>query len=295
MTQSNAGAELALIPNHPSEAAYQRLFSEISAVEDSEVVPINIDVLTAVTTVLGAWPEIRALRPAIEAEWRSYDFERFDKLEEYALALSHAHALWRGASVPKAAVSGLANELSAIRDQLLLDARALAGRQLIEGERLKDCKMVPGYRPLASDVLTIVAVLKEGWARIAGKSPLTLTELNEAASKATDLLAAVGLKDQAPTTAGEAVLLRQKAFALFANAYDDARRAVLYLRSKQEDGDDIAPSLYAGRGRRSSQDGAAAPTASSTESQPVAALDAPAPINIQNPSNLPITHPFINN
>ena len=127
MTQSNAGPEATLIPNHPSEAAYQELLPEISALDEPDLVPINVDVLTAVTTVLGALPKLRALRPQIEAEWRRFDFERFDKLEAYALALSHAHALWRGASVPKAAVTGLADELAGIRDQLSLDAKASPG------------------------------------------------------------------------------------------------------------------------------------------------------------------------
>lgn len=86
MTQSIAGPESMLIPNHPSEAAYLELLHEISALGEAELVPINIDALTAVTTVLGALPGIRALRPQIEAEWRSFNFERFDKLEAYVRA-----------------------------------------------------------------------------------------------------------------------------------------------------------------------------------------------------------------
>jgi hypothetical protein len=296
MTQSNSGRDATLIPHHPSEAAYQQLFPELVALDPAELVPITVEVLTAVTTVLGALPEIRALRPQIEAEWRSFDFERFDKLEVYALALSHAHALWRGASVRKTAVTALAEELAAIREQLLLDARALAGRSLIEGERLQNCKLVPGYRAIASDVLTIVVVLKEGWQVLQGKTPLTLEELNDAASKATDLLAAIGLKEQAPTTVGEASLLRQKAFTLFANTYDDARRAVLYLRAKEEDGDDIAPSIYGGRARRGSVEsaegvGTAASGAVDGPAGPQSDSDAPIPFS--NPLNLPITSPFV--
>lgn len=198
--------------------------------------------------------------------------------------------------MPKGAVAGLADKLSDIRDQLLLDARALAGRRFIDGDRLKNCKMQPGYRPLASDVLTIVAVLKERWSTLVGKTPMTLAELNEAASKATDLLAAVGLKEQAPTTVGEAALIRQKAFGLFASSYEDARRAVLYLRAKEEDGDEIAPSIYGGRGRRggaesseSATAGAPGTSGGSTTPQPTSG---PA-ITINNPSNLPVTAPFV--
>jgi hypothetical protein len=283
------------LPNHPSEAAYQRLLPEIEAFPEAELVPITVDVWTAVTTVLGALPEIRALRPEIEAEWRRFDFERFDKLEAYALALSYVHAGWRGALVPKTEVAGMASELAEARDQLLLDARALAGRRLIEGERLKEIRAVPGYRPLAGDVLTLVGVLKENWRKIEGKTAMTLLELNDLGAKASDLLAAVGIREQGPTSAGEMALHRQKAFGLFVRAYEDARRAVLYLRARHGDGNEIAPSIYSGRARRSS-DGSVESEALLTPEPGSAAAGSSPPggFNLQNPTGLPLTNPLVN-
>src|SRR5690606_31388117 len=115
-----------------------------------------------------------------------------------------------------------------------------AAYKLISDERLKDIKKQPGYRAIATDVATLVEVIRERWSAVKGKTPLTLAGLDAYASRALDLLASVGLKEHAPATVGEASENRNRAFTLFARAYEEARRAVLYLRPK--DGDDIAPS-----------------------------------------------------
>ncbi len=43
---------------------------------------------------------------------------------------------------------------------------------------------------------------------------------------------------------------RQRAYTLLVNAYDQARRAVTYLRREEKDVEKFTPSLWVGRGRR---------------------------------------------
>ena len=105
----------------------------------------------------------------------------------------------------------------------------LAAFKVIDGSRLKDVKKLPGYRPLAVDVAGMVELIREQWDVVQGKCPLTFADLDTFAAKALDLLVGVGIKDQGPVTTGEAALNRQRAFTLFHLAYDEARRAVLYL------------------------------------------------------------------
>lgn len=50
------------------EAAYERLLPEIDALPANALVVINIDVPSAVTSALGAWREISALRGALIAK-----------------------------------------------------------------------------------------------------------------------------------------------------------------------------------------------------------------------------------
>src|SRR5882724_438456 len=58
--------------------AYQRLIEEIRAVPNGDLIAINIDIPTAVTTALGALPEIRNLRARMAAEMPQFDIARFD-------------------------------------------------------------------------------------------------------------------------------------------------------------------------------------------------------------------------
>jgi hypothetical protein len=48
----------------------------------------------------------------------------------------------------------------------------------------------------------------------------------------------------------DAIQIRQRLFTLFVTAWDQVRRALGFLRWNEDDVDDIAPSLYAGRARR---------------------------------------------
>jgi hypothetical protein len=103
-----------------------------------------------------------------------------------------------------------------------------------------------------------------------------------------ELVPIIGLTDQAPATLGESASIRQKAFALFVRTYENARRAVLYLRSEAGDGDDIAPSLYANRARRKPNEDEPAPPPPPSDP---AAVEASEP-QFHNAAGLPIGNPF---
>jgi hypothetical protein len=238
-----------------SAAAYEELLPEILAVTEESLSPILIDIPTAVTTVLGVLPRIQALRPEIVETLRKFDFGRFDRLEQYTLAVSHAHALHRAAHGPKISLTRTGRELIAVREMLLWDARSLAAHRLVHGTRLAGCRVTPGYRGLAYDVLMLVELLKEAWSRVHDRTPVTMAQLDRAAVSAERLLTAVGLRDQAAPTVAEATMIRRKAFALFMQVYTKARAVVQYLRAELGDADEIAPSLYAGRARRKKAEG----------------------------------------
>src|SRR5258706_4408625 len=161
-------------------AAYQQLVEEIRALPPSDVIAINIDIPTAVTTALGALPEIRALRPRMAAELPQFDIARFDKLEAYTLAAGHAHALFLAASAPTESIDELSTSAAASRTLLLSDASALATRGLLDGQRLKDLKGPSSLRNLAFDLFALAALLRDNWTKIEGKTALQLVELDKA-------------------------------------------------------------------------------------------------------------------
>lgn len=227
--------------------AYQHLAQEISAVPDNDLVPINIDVPAAVTLALGVWPKLHALRAKITEEMPKLDLTRFDKMEDYTLALGHAQALYQAASTPIESIPELADKAASLRDQLLSDASALAKRGLVDGESLTGLKGPVGYRNVAFDLMTLAALLRENWDGINGKTAIEPAELDDAETIADRLLTNVGLREQEPAAVVETAKNRQRAFTLFINAYDEARRAITFLRWREDDVDQIAPSRYTTR------------------------------------------------
>jgi hypothetical protein len=284
------------IQEAPTELAFHAIWPEIKALPETAALPVNIDVVAAATTVLGLLPELKALRPQIAEELKHFNLERFDKLEQYALALSHAYGVHRGSIAVKGNAAELGAELTATRDRLFVCAQALAVHGYMDAKRFAHCKTAIGYRATAADIFTLVPLFKESWSQIVNKTPVTLAELNGASSLAVELLAEVGMQDQSPVSVGEAAQTRAKAYTLFVRAYDDARRAVQYLRADYGDADDITPSLYAGRGGRGKTEAAAAGTTSSTApNAPAAAANEPAStVKVNNPNNLPIDSPLTN-
>jgi hypothetical protein len=178
-----------------------------------------------------------------------------------------------------------------VRDQLHSSAIALARFGLLDETRIRSVKTQPGYRAMAEDVVTLVAVFKDNWTAAQGRTAVEESSLGQWRTQAFELVEALGLRDGAPLTVGEVAAVRQKAFTLLVRTYEDARGAVGYLRARQGDAAAIAPSLYAGRGggRRGAREEASPPFAGVAAT--VAATE-DRPIVIENPLGLPLTHPF---
>jgi hypothetical protein len=227
-------------------AGFRRVETEISALAEPELVPVNLDVASAVATVLGALPEIRMFRGEV-SELPGFDLVRFDRLRDYALALGHAHALYRAGSGPPDAVSELAEEVASIRDVLQTDAAALARRRILDPGQVTRLRRGNGFRDIASEVADLVGLFREHWARVIGRSALDVSELEYASQLAQELVTAVSLRERSPVVEGAVASLRQRAFTLLVVAYDEARRAIAYLRWHQRDAGDIAPPLCATR------------------------------------------------
>ena len=242
----------------PIRAAYDQVLAEIRAVPDSLLMPITVDIPSTVTKALGAWREIRALREEISG-LPKFDLAAFDKLETYALALAHANTRYLAASEPLAPLSELFDEAVKRRETLASDAQALAQRGLLNGQKLKDLKGAVGYKNVAQDLLTLAELVRANYPSLAGKTAVTVEELDRVEVLAYQVLDAVGERDQGPAVVAESNDLRQRAFALFGRTYEQARRAIAYLRFEQGDLDDIAPSLFARSGTRKRSESEEAP------------------------------------
>jgi hypothetical protein len=224
------------------------LLPELKALGLEELIQINVDVPSAIATVLGSLPEIRAYREEIVKSMASFDIASFDKLEAYAIALNDAHGEYLTAAQPADDFDNLLEEGVHLRELLLSDANALALRGLVDGNKLSELKGVVGHKNLAPDLNVLYKVLQSSWPQIEGKSAVQPAELERASKLGQRIIRLVGLRAQGTATVAAATDLRIRAFTLFTRAYDNVRRGISFLRWNEGDSEKIAPSLFAGRG-----------------------------------------------
>lgn len=230
------------------EASYERVREELEALAPEDLVDINLDIPSAVLLTLGVLPQLAALREAIVVRLANFDIERFDRIEDYAKALSYANAMYATATRSPDGLKELYDEGIKLRTTLHNDILALVGRELIAEAAIKSYTGFAGYKNVATDLQYMAHVLKANFSQIEGKCATTTQEVEHALKVSLHLLRLAGQKEQSPATIAAVVEMRTRAFTVFTRAYDDARRAVIYLRWHEKDADEIAPSLYAGRG-----------------------------------------------
>jgi hypothetical protein len=260
--------------------AEERVSAELAALKVGELLQINLEVMSAVSTVLGVLPKVRALREQMVKELPSFDIVDFDKLEDYAFALQSTHVDYVAATQPPDDLPQLSDEALKLRERLELDARALAINGLLDGAPLAQLKGGIGYKNMALDLGILTNVLHGAWGNIQGKTAVTAEALEKAVSLSKRLMRIVGVREQSPAVVAEVAEQRMRAFTRLIKTYEATRRAVSFLRGELDDADTIAPSLYQGRPRRRASEDTAAPVGSTNGTNPAgtsSGTTAPAP------------------
>jgi len=261
-----------------SHMALERIMPEIKALDPAKVRTVNMDLPSGVARVLGALPRLLALQQEIEQQTPLYRIDKLKKLETYAYATQEAYVRCLCDADAPDELRALATEGDAVRDVLLSDANALGARGLIKAARLASCTGAAGYKVIATELGVLSAVLQESWPQIKGKCAVTEAELKRARAIADALLAFAGQRELSPEATAVAIDIRNRAFTLMYDNYDQARRVATYICWGRGDVDEVAPALYAGKRRSRATD----------EEQPV---DPAAPTN---PTPAPGTVPGSN-
>jgi hypothetical protein len=237
-----------------AHAAFEELAPELAALPAETLIKVNLYVPKVVGTVMAKLRSIRTLRPKIEEHLPKFNLARFDRLESIVLALFYAHGAHLVASRPTPPLPALTARGTKLRRILLADASTQAERGLFSEEVLADIRKGTGYQDLGEDLIALVSLYRSRWADVKPTSGVSLAELDEAEALAAPLLVAAEEREMIPENRAKAIEQRRRAFTLLIEAYDDVRRAALYLCRTLKEANEIAPSLYSGRGQ-SSQDG----------------------------------------
>jgi hypothetical protein len=266
--------------------ALQRLMPELKAIPTEDLVQIQLDVPTVVATVLGSLPEIRAMRPEIEAKMKDFDLASFDKLEDVALALSEAHVEFLTATKPMDDLDKLLEEGNRLREKFAADANALVLHGIFERETLAGLEGGVGFKNLATDLSIYWKVFTQHWTEIQGKVGTTAADVERAGKLGQRIIRVVGLREQAAQAILEATDIRLRAYTLLLRVYDVVRQAAAFLRWSQRDAEDIAPSLFAGKQRRK-----AAPAVADHPISPPPGVVSPGNPTAVQGANTAATHP----
>jgi hypothetical protein len=190
-------------------------------------------------------------------ELPSFNVAAFDKLEDYVQALKFAQSGFQIATQPTDDLPVLVEEGGKLHDRLLADAKALALYGLFDSKQLDRLKGGNGVNNLAEDLELLSHAMMDNWPKLQGKALTPLEDVQVASRIGLRLTRIAGLREQGPARLAAATELRLRAFTLVFRTYEEARAAIGYLRRRERDAESIAPSLYAGRGRR--KQSAAAP------------------------------------
>lgn len=235
-----------------ARAAFEELAPALEALQPEALLRVNLDVTKAVGTVMLKWPGIRALRPEVEKHLPFFDLARFDRLETLALALFYAQSAFLVAAAPRRTLEELNGRALQLRRIFLADASTQAERKVFEEAVLRRIREGSGYQDLCQDLLALVTLYRSKWSELDGVVAIRTAELDEAEALSAQLLLAAEARNTPQVTRTKASDDRDRAFTLLVEAYNDARRAIRYLRPEVE-AEAIAPSLYAGRRGKSGE------------------------------------------
>jgi hypothetical protein len=229
-------------PNAAAEA-FAKVEAELAALSEESLVPINLDVSAAVTAVLTATPKIREYRAAIAEELPKLPLAAIDQLDTYALAAWYAHLAHTYAAAGPDAAKALIDEATKLREGLLIAAEALAHRGLLNADVVAKIRKGSGHVDTANDLVALSGLFKSEWSRVSSKTAVEKSEIDRAEELGPAVMIAIAARKN-PGKQGDTDGQRARAFTLLSNAYDTCRRALAYLRWKEDDADGIAPSLY---------------------------------------------------
>jgi hypothetical protein len=244
--QNNKLANLG--PYEDAQRAFERMLERMEAVPVESLQPIKLDLGRAAMIVIAAEPKIAALIPEMK-RLPDFSVEHVRDLRDLALAAWYAHNSFRPVA-DRSTVSRLAAEAFALRKSLKQQARAFALVGLVKSGDVPKIDRGRSHWNLGRDLVALVQLL----GKTRKETRVDPKELERAANLAAELglaLAAREAKRQGTVEETETADMRSRAFALLAESYGEVRRAVQYLRYREGDAGELAPSLYVARRSRS--------------------------------------------
>lgn len=237
-----------------AEHAFRTVEPELATIGSDDLVPINVDIPTACTVALGAADRLDQLAEEM-AELPRFNRKAIKNLRLYALAALYANAVSTVDASDDAVVTLLA-EATPLRENMLFAAEALAHRAVLSPQRVAEIRSGQGHLDTADDLIALSALFRDSWSAVQNKTTVTKEEVERSGVLGSQLHVALGARrvgTSARSRVAEPQLARERTFSLFMKAYDECRRAAVYLRWHEGDANEFAPSIYIRRKRRQTE------------------------------------------
>jgi hypothetical protein len=234
-------------PTAPTTDVLASFRAEIEAMNNNDVLTPRVDVAAAALTAIGAMPEIEAQRDAVIAVFGEAGARTIDRLPSIAQATMLAHAA-HGA-IAERDLEPMAQDLMEVRTRLFIAGSALIERGLADKRALYGLTGGQSYLGRVTDTMILAAWFETHASTLDTHSKVTPDEIVHARQMAEEFGRAYSKRDQARSGTSKTGRDRERTFTLFFRTYERVRQMLSYVRWDEDDVDQIAPSLFAGRRR----------------------------------------------
>ncbi len=285
-------------PRSKGEAAYLSIAHLADAYPESELLRVTTDLEATSVTAIGAVPKIMGARADVLRKIPQHDMTYFNVFEAIAWALAYVCAQVNATEEENRALTAQAESLKAKVTDFKNFLATHAKSANINGTALRKVGTEFGYKALLADAGTVTELLVHSWDKLASKLPGDAPSLQAFDDEIVAFRTAVALKEQNPEGPRLELIRRRRVNTLFRHAVANIREALIYTYGESKVGDYI-PGFSNASGKSSSRN-----TADEDEQDPVATTEAapkentsaaqrPSGFVVNNPQNLPITPPFI--
>lgn len=224
--------------------AYAKFLPLAQAIGAEDIAPYRIDAALAIVNVRMAMPVLLAKKDLLADHLPKVDAALLLALPDIALATEYA-ALKAEHALPADKLMGpkLAEGWQ-LRSLLLEAARMLASAGLVKQEEFDAIAEGKGQRDMAQDCLALADLFRKYEATIAGKHPIAVAQINEAAAVGTWLMANLRTTNAMPertTTPSPEIDIRDRLGTLLVQQFQILEKVVHYFYGKQWD--NLLPSL----------------------------------------------------
>ena len=229
-------------------AAFEATQAEIAALPVEKLSTIFVDVI-AVSSRVVASATVAAKYDAELAELPGTQGLR-PRVIRHAHAAAYAQHLLNGGDVPAGEIAPMVEELRVLRERFHADAKALVVRKVLKAEQIEEVSGSLAFNAVTREVQHLCFVFRNNWSKIAGRSGLSLEEVEAAILLAERCEAEIALKEKTEAAKVDAADVRQRAFTLLDLSYNELRRALAHILWNDPDElNEIAPPIAAQRTR----------------------------------------------